>query len=53
MKTRQIAIRQKIANLGIFVMTYTAEIQLNPEPERLKTLIHINCNIAAGLSGRA
>jgi flagellar protein FlaF len=46
-------IRQKIANIGIFVMKQTVEIQTNPAPEKLKSLIDINCNIAAGLSGRA
>ena len=29
------------------------EIQTNPAPEKLKSLIDINCNLAAGLSGRA
>jgi flagellar protein FlaF len=46
-------IRQKIANIGIFVMKQTVEIQANPAPEKLKSLIDINCNLAAGLSGRA
>jgi flagellar protein FlaF len=46
-------IRQNIANIGIFVMKQTVEIQTNPAPEKLKSLIDINCNIAAGLSGRA
>src|SRR4051812_7553958 len=45
-------IRQNIANIGIFVMKETVEIQTNPAPEKLKSLIAINCNIAAGLSGR-
>ena len=46
-------IRQNIANLGIFVMQRTIEMQLNPDPLKLKSLIDINCNIAAGLAGRA
>jgi len=46
-------IRLNIANIGIFVMKQTVEIQTNPAPEKLKSLIDINCNIAAGLSGRA
>lgn len=46
-------IRQNIANIGIFVMNQTIELQANPAPEKLKPLIDINCNIAAGLSGRA
>jgi flagellar protein FlaF len=46
-------IRQQIANIGVFVMKQTVEMQLVPAPEKLKSLIDINCNIAAGLSGRA
>lgn len=48
-----IEVRQNIANIGTFVLTQTAELQLNPQPEKLKPLIDINCNLAAGLSGRA
>src|SRR6201992_1810586 len=46
-------VRQNIANLGLFVMRHTIQIQLEPAPSKLKSLIDINCNIAAGLSGRA
>ena len=46
-------IRQKIANIGVFVMKQTIDMQLVPEPAKLKSLIEINRNIAAGLSGRA
>jgi flagellar biosynthesis activator protein FlaF len=46
-------VRQNIANIGVFVMKQTVEMQLNPDPAKLKPLIDINCNIAAGLSGRA
>jgi flagellar biosynthesis activator protein FlaF len=28
-------------------------MQMNPDPAKLKPLIDINCNIAAGLAGRA
>lgn len=45
-------IRQNIANIGVFVMKQTIEMQMNPDPAKLKSLIDINCNIAAGLSGR-
>src|SRR5579872_6620792 len=45
-------IRQNIANIGMFVLTRTLEIQMDPDPAKLKSLIDINCNIAAGLSGR-
>ncbi|EKS27545.1 flagellar biosynthesis regulator FlaF [Afipia felis] len=48
-----IEVRQNIANIGTFVMTQTAEIQIAPNPELLKPLIEINRNLAAGLSGRA
>ena len=45
-------IRQNIANLALFVMQRTIEIPLNPDPTKLKSLIDINCNLAAGLAGR-
>ncbi len=47
-----VEVRQKIANIGVFVMKQTVEMQINPDPEKLKSLIDINCNLAAGLSGR-
>ena len=43
------AIRQNIANLGIFVFKRTIEIQSTPAPEMLDVLININRQIAAGL----
>ena len=46
-------VRQNIANIGIFVLKQTIEMQMDPDPKKLKPLIDINCNIAAGLSGRA
>src|SRR5215813_12249769 len=46
-------VRQNIANIGVFVMKHTIEIQMDPDPAKLKSLIDINCNIAAGLSGRS
>jgi flagellar biosynthesis activator protein FlaF len=45
-------IRQNIANIGVFVMKQTIDMQMNPDPAKLKPLIDINCNLAAGLSGR-
>jgi flagellar protein FlaF len=45
-------VRQNIANIGVFVMKQTVEMQISPDPAKLKPLIDINCNIAAGLSGR-
>ena len=47
-----IEIRQNIANIGVFVMKQTVDMQVNPDPKKLKSLIEINCNLAAGLSGR-
>jgi flagellar protein FlaF len=47
------AIRQNVANLGIFVMKHTMSILAEPKPEKLSTLININRNLAAGLSANA
>jgi flagellar protein FlaF len=47
-----IAVRQNIANIGLFVMKQTVDMQTRPDPAKLKSLIEINRNIAAGLSGR-
>ena len=49
---QSIEVRQNIANIGVFVMKQTVDMQLNPDPAKLKSLIDINCNLAAGLSGR-
>src|ERR1043166_8427480 len=46
-------VRQNIANIGVFVMKQTIDMQLNPDPAKLNSLIDINCNLAAGLSGQA
>ena len=46
-------VRQSIANIGVFVLKQTIEMQMDPHPAKLKSLIDINCHIAAGLSGRA
>ena len=45
-------VRQNIANIGIFVMNQTREMQLEPDPRKLVPLININLNLAAGLAGR-
>ena len=47
-----VEVRQNIAIIGVFVMKQTVDMQLNPDPAKLKPLIAINCNLAAGLSGR-
>jgi flagellar protein FlaF len=46
-------IRQKIVDISLFVLTQSLALQLCPQPEHFKSLIEINRNIAAGLSGRA
>lgn len=46
-------VRQQIANIGMFVMNRTIDVQIMPDPEKLNSLIEINTNIAAGLAGRA
>lgn len=45
-------VRQNIANIGVFVLSQTAALQISPQREHFKPLIDINRNIAAGLSGR-
>jgi flagellar protein FlaF len=46
-------VRQKIANIAVFVLSQTAALQISPQREHFKPLIEINRNIAAGLGGRA
>ena len=48
-----VEIRQTVANLGLFVMRQTLAILSDPQPDRLDALISINCELAAGLRGRA
>jgi flagellar protein FlaF len=43
------AIKQNIGNLGIFIFKRTAEVMLEPSPEKLDALVNINREIAAGL----
>jgi flagellar protein FlaF len=45
-------VRENVANIGIFVMKQTTDMQLNPDPRKLLPLININLNLAAGLAGR-
>lgn len=44
-----IAIKQNVANLGIFVMNQTITVLARPAPEKLSVLININQELAAGL----
>ncbi|MEO6012956.1 MAG: flagellar biosynthesis regulator FlaF [Devosia sp.] len=46
-------VRQQIANLGVFVLSQTAELQVAPRPEKLDVLVKINRELAAGLRGSA
>jgi len=46
-------LHQNIANIGIFVINQTLNVMGNPRPERLRSLININRQLAAGLSGNA
>ena len=46
-------VRQKIANIGVFVLSHTAALQISRQRQHFKPLIEINRNIAAGLAGRA
>ena len=48
-----VEVRQNIRNIALFVMQRTIELQTNPSPEKMQSLIDINSNIAAGLAGRA
>lgn len=46
-------VRQNIANLGVFVLSQTAVLQVAPAPEKLDILVKINRELAAGLRGEA
>jgi flagellar protein FlaF len=48
-----VAVRQNVANLGLFVMNQTITMMSNPKRESLNSLISINRELAAGLLGRA
>jgi flagellar biosynthesis activator protein FlaF len=46
------AIRQNVANLGVFVMNRTVSLLADPQRAELVTLININRELEAGLLGR-
>ena len=46
------AVRQNVANLGVFVMNQTMSLITEPRREKLGALININRELAAGLLGR-
>jgi flagellar protein FlaF len=43
------AIKQNIANIGLFVFNRTITVMAEPAPEKLVALVNINREIAAGL----
>jgi flagellar protein FlaF len=47
------AVRQNVANIGLFVMNHTVTAMTDPSPAHLGSLISINRELAAGLLGRA
>jgi flagellar protein FlaF len=47
------AVRQDVANLGLFVFRHTISLIADPRPECLGCLVNINRQLAAGLQGRA
>ncbi len=46
---RPVALRNNIANLGVFIFKRTTEVLADPKKEKLDILIEINREIAAGL----
>jgi flagellar protein FlaF len=46
------AIRQNVANLGLFVCKQTVSAMLDPKADKVAPLIQINREVAAGLLGR-
>lgn len=46
---RPLALRNNIANLGVFIFNHTLDVLADPKPEKLDILIEINREIAAGL----
>lgn len=49
---RPVALRNNIANLGVFIFNQTVDILASPEQKKLDILIDINREIAAGLMSR-
>jgi flagellar protein FlaF len=47
------AVRQDVANLGLFVFRHTISLIADPRREYLGCLVNINRQLAAGLQGRA
>jgi len=47
------AVRQNVANLGLFVMNQTLQLSADKRRDGLAALITINRQLASGLLGRA
>jgi len=45
-------IKQNIANLAIFIFNHTMKMMIEPSPDRLRSLVSINRELAAGLRSR-
>lgn len=43
-------LRQNVANLGVFILGQTVELELNPQQAKLDALININRELSVGLS---
>jgi flagellar protein FlaF len=48
-----LGLKNKVASLGVFILKHTIEVEMEPAPEKLVTLININKEIAAGLRSAA
>jgi flagellar biosynthesis activator protein FlaF len=48
-----IEIRQDILTLSVFIDNRIIQVMASPEPEKLKIIVDINLNLAAGLHGSA
>ena len=46
-------LRRNVANIRLFAFKQTLSAMVDPKPEYLGSLISINCELAAGLLGRA
>ncbi|NRG18003.1 flagellar biosynthesis regulator FlaF [Rhizobiales bacterium] len=44
-------VKENVGALGAFILRLTVELMIEPKPERARTLVSINRNIAQGLRG--
>jgi flagellar protein FlaF len=42
-------IKENIGNIALFVLPHCLELEVNPEPQRMRSLVNINRELAAGL----